>query len=537
MIGELAGKPALAEAARDDRGAPDRGPAARRRAGCWSGSSSTPTSPTTCRATSSCAASSAPTRRPAQVAVGADVHPGQVVRLHARDADERRPRPARGAVDAHDARSAGARRRARCVFACNGRGRGDVRARRPRRRGGRRRARAARRPPASSPRARSARSAASYFLHGFTATVAVFARLNLGGRARPAHRRDRRARAGDRAGAGRARARGSTLTGRRADVLEPLAAEVGGAARSRATSPTRTRRRALLGEAGEVDVLVANAGAAGQRRAELVQRRGDRPRAGGQPARADGAGARAVGGRWSRAATATSCSCPRCRGKARRAGQLGLLGDEVRAARRSRSACARTSRARASASPCIFPGFIRDAGMFAESGARAAAATSATQAARGRRARASSGRSSTTAPSSTSRRSPLRAGACSPASRPGPSARVQRRLGADGDRRADRRGPARQALARRAPPRPAAPRRVRARPRASSRRRPSRSTAPTAARTSSASRGPSSSRSGVACDAHDDLVGVDLLERDRRLAADRRARSRSLEQRLDVARA
>jgi short-subunit dehydrogenase len=56
-----------------------------------------------------------------------------------------------------------------------------------------------------------------------------------------------------------------TLTGRRADVLEPLAAEVGGRVivsdLSAADAPAR-----LLAEAGEVDVLVANAGLPGSGR-------------------------------------------------------------------------------------------------------------------------------------------------------------------------------------------------------------------------------------------------------------------------------
>src|SRR5262249_58079761 len=58
-------------------------------------------------------------------------------------------------------------------------------------------------------------------------------------------------------------ARGATLTltGRRVDVLEPLAAEVGGRAvasdLSEADAPAR-----LLEQAGEGDVLVANAGLA-----------------------------------------------------------------------------------------------------------------------------------------------------------------------------------------------------------------------------------------------------------------------------------
>src|SRR3954467_7161328 len=62
-------------------------------------------------------------------------------------------------------------------------------------------------------------------------------------------------------------ARGATLTltGRRADVLEPLAAEVGG----RVIVSDLARPQApeqLLAAAGEVDVLVANAGVPGSGR-------------------------------------------------------------------------------------------------------------------------------------------------------------------------------------------------------------------------------------------------------------------------------
>ena len=62
-------------------------------------------------------------------------------------------------------------------------------------------------------------------------------------------------------------ARGSrlTLTGRRADVLEPLAAEVGGRVIvSDLSMPDAPER--LLADAGEVDVLVANAGLPGSGR-------------------------------------------------------------------------------------------------------------------------------------------------------------------------------------------------------------------------------------------------------------------------------
>jgi short-subunit dehydrogenase len=53
-----------------------------------------------------------------------------------------------------------------------------------------------------------------------------------------------------------------TLTGRRADVLEPLAAELGGRALAAGRAGPAAAGR-LLAEAGEVDVLVANAGLPG----------------------------------------------------------------------------------------------------------------------------------------------------------------------------------------------------------------------------------------------------------------------------------
>jgi short-subunit dehydrogenase len=53
-----------------------------------------------------------------------------------------------------------------------------------------------------------------------------------------------------------------TLTGRRADVLEPLAAELGGRALAADLADPAAPAR-LLAEAGEVDVLVANAGLPG----------------------------------------------------------------------------------------------------------------------------------------------------------------------------------------------------------------------------------------------------------------------------------
>jgi short-subunit dehydrogenase len=56
-----------------------------------------------------------------------------------------------------------------------------------------------------------------------------------------------------------------SLTGRRADVLEPLAAEIGGRAIAADLSLPEAPAR-LLAEAGEIDVLVANAGLPGSGR-------------------------------------------------------------------------------------------------------------------------------------------------------------------------------------------------------------------------------------------------------------------------------
>ncbi len=95
-----------------------------------------------------------------KVAVAADVHPGQVVRLHARDAAsaDRDLREALGHPDG-GARRARARGRARVLL--QRARRGDVRAPRPRRRRRSPRSSAARPRPGSSRPARSARWAAS----------------------------------------------------------------------------------------------------------------------------------------------------------------------------------------------------------------------------------------------------------------------------------------------------------------------------------------------------------------------------------------
>ena len=158
------------------------------------------------------------------------------------------------------------------------------------------------------------------------------------------------------------------LTGRRADVLEPLASEVGGRAIEADLSVPDAPER-LLAEAGEVDVLVANAGLPGCGRADVVLRRGARPRAERQPARADAAGARARPIRWSRAAAGTCCSCRRLSGRAGAprssvysATKFGLRGFAL--------ALREDLAPKGVGVSVVLPGFIRDAGMFADSGAK-----------------------------------------------------------------------------------------------------------------------------------------------------------------------
>ena len=109
-----------------------------------------------------------------QVAVAADVHPGQVVRLHARDA-ESADRDLREALSIRMTALGGRTPAGRAGLRLQRPRAQHVRPRRPRRRSRRRRARGRARAPASSPRARSARSAAATSCTRFTATVAVFA--------------------------------------------------------------------------------------------------------------------------------------------------------------------------------------------------------------------------------------------------------------------------------------------------------------------------------------------------------------------------
>ena len=108
-----------------------------------------------------------------QVAVAADVHPGQVVRLHARDAESADRDLREALVDPHDRAGRPAARGRAGVRLQRPRAR-DVRARRPRRRGRGRRAGGV---PAAGFFAAGEIGpvGGGYFVHSFTATVAVFA--------------------------------------------------------------------------------------------------------------------------------------------------------------------------------------------------------------------------------------------------------------------------------------------------------------------------------------------------------------------------
>ena len=155
-------------------------------------------------------------------------------------------------------------------------------------------------------------------------------------------------------------------------MLEPLAAEVG--AQALVVRPRRSASdvERLAGEAGEVDVLVANAALpASGLLTELTQEQIDRMLE--VNLRAPIALARAL-------APGMVEPRPRPHGVHLLAGRQGglarlldLLGDQVRPARASRSGCVRTCARDGVGVSVVLPGFIRDAGMFAEAGIDAAA--------------------------------------------------------------------------------------------------------------------------------------------------------------------
>ena len=157
----------------------------------------------------------------------------------------------------------------------------------------------------------------------------------------------------------------------RREALEELAAELPGEGHrvlpADLAEPGAAEK--LAAEAGEVDILVANAGLPGAGRLHGLQRRGGDAGAAGQPrgADADGAGALPGDGR-------ARLGPPRLHLLALRQGAPAPAPRSTTrpssACAASPSACAPTSARRGSASRSSRPGFIRDAGMFADAGAK-----------------------------------------------------------------------------------------------------------------------------------------------------------------------
>ena len=429
VIHELAGRPALEklreaiqtlEPARAALVAGRAAPRHRR---------STRTSPTTCRATSSSAGWSARTPRTGSVAVGTGVRPGQVVRLHARDAaaptaTSRGARHApRGARRPHPAGA--------LVFTCNGRGRGMFGIARPRR--GRRRARARARPPrASSPPARSARSAAS---SSCTRSPRPWrssrARERSGGA--PSCSPAPRAGSATRSRARSRRAGATSCSPAAAPRCSSRSPPSSAPARSPSTSPTPPRSSdwPTRPRTSTSSSPTRAAGAAG--RSTSFSRSSEIDRALAVNLRAPMVLARAPRPtRWPQRGPA-----PRLHLVAR--GQGRDLGRRLSTARRSSDCAASRSglredlRAAGVGVSVVSPGFIRDAGMFPDSGAELPPGVGTdARAGRGGGTRAPS---STTAPKSTSRPSRCARARRSRALAP-ETARLQRKLGGENSRRA-----------------------------------------------------------------------------------------------------
>ena len=122
-------------------------------------------------------------------------------------------------------------------------------------------------------------------------------------------------------------------------------------------------------EAGEVDILVANAGlpAAGRLESFTIER--DRPRARRQPARADRARPRARAGH-DRAGPWPPAVHVLARRQGRHARQTAIYNATKFGLRGFAAALRADLHDSGVGVSAVFPGFIRDAGMFADSGVK-----------------------------------------------------------------------------------------------------------------------------------------------------------------------
>ena len=128
----------------------------------------------------------------------------------------------------------------------------------------------------------------------------------------------------------------------------------------------------LAADAGEVDCLVANAGLPGDRQAGELLDRGDPAGAAREPGGADDPRAGARARRCASAATGISSSSPRC--PARRPARASSVYAATKFGLRGFALCLRADLAGTGVGvSLVAPGFIRDAGMFADSGRQAPA--------------------------------------------------------------------------------------------------------------------------------------------------------------------
>ena len=165
-------------------------------------------------------------------------------------------------------------------------------------------------------------------------------------------------------------ARGASVlvSGRRADELEAVAAEVGGRALVADLVGRGRAGRGCSRRPGHVDVLVANAALPGSGELDVVLRRAGRPGARREPARAGRARAAAGGGDDRARRSGHLVFVSSLSGKS--AGPRSSLYSATKYGLRGFSLALRQDLAEHGVGvSCVFPGFVRDAGMFAESGA------------------------------------------------------------------------------------------------------------------------------------------------------------------------